>query len=195
MDDKNNTNHNLLIFTDRGYDDIKKPYQHWNAEVDRMTPKGWETPESEKGVEWDKDPKTLHDASREILPKSLPPEFCPLCGSHTAGLSITKSRALHVFNKEYPGINVKRGDSVEHYIEDRCYNKLLEGRYKDLGFDDYVIDLPDDVVSYRYKSPRWVIEDRIIEFIQAQHMKGHDEESAVYGDDTRKERFADKEDV
>lgn len=196
-------NHNLLIFTDRGYEDIKKPYQHWNAEIDRMTPRKLEQEAWEKGVKWGEDPKNLHDAHREYKPLSLPPTFCPLCkgpegnGNYRVGLSIDKSKVMHVFQRSYPGLGIFAGvTACEHFIEDRCFRKMFdEALNEDLGIEQTRIQLPDDVAAHQRKARRWQIEERIVNYIRTMQQTNQDPDKAIYGDDSRKERFAEKEEI
>lgn len=192
---------NLLILTDKENDGIAKPYQHWQEEVDRLTPKGTLKVDKEKGFEdnlqYD-DPslKNMTPVERpKEMPRSLPPEFCPLCGKYDVGLSIRKSPLLYHFMHNFAGVDIKIGSAVQCYVMDKCMRKLIDG--DDEEVEDRVIDT-SMAASFRTDCKRakaYIIEERIVDYMRIKYLTGHDKDSAIFGDDTRKERFAHKEDL
>lgn len=185
---------NLLIFTDKGYDDVKKPYQAWQEEVDRLTPKGIETFDSEKGFEdalkYDgQAEKTLSKAEREgPLPWSLPPNFCPYCNRNYISTHTKKARGMWIFVRQYEGLGIKPGDKLEHYACLKCLRAYVEG--DDETESVIHTDAAPMFRSDAKKNKAWVVEERLVAYVQSRFAVG--DRNAVFGDETRKERFAEK---
>lgn len=182
---------NQLILTDKHDDGIKKPYQHWQAEVDRRTVKGTMRPfDFEKGfsddLQYGANDNDLTPPEKTLNSRSLPPDFCPMCDKFGIPTTVKKERAITIFRNDYPGLGIKPGDSVEYYCCQWCVLRNVTGED-----DDSVIDT-DYAPRFRWDEKRnkaVIIEERIVAYMQERHAVG-DRGSAVYGDETRKERFA-----